>query len=67
VHQLDKQREAFYHRYWPKQLVGVEAFTLTINMAMVGEERAVDSAIPLILPNVRVTSERITEPELATL
>lgn len=65
VHQLDRQREIFYHRYWPKQVVGVEAFTLTINMSMVGEDRAVDSAIPLILPNVRVMSDRVTEPELA--
>lgn len=50
VHQLDKMRDAFYRRYWPRQVVANEAFSLTINTAMVDERRAVECALPLILP-----------------
>lgn len=53
VQQVDRQREAFYRRYWPKEIRAPEAFTLTINTSLVSEERAVESIIPLILPFVQ--------------
>ena len=49
---LDKSRSAFYHRYWPKEIISPEAFTVTINTAKVNEDRAVESLVPLILPHV---------------
>jgi len=65
VRKLDKQRAAFYRKYWPSKALTVEAFTLTINTAMVSEEQAVESALPLILPRIRFTIEQVPEPELA--
>lgn len=53
VHQLDRARESFYRRYWPKQMRSPEAFTLTINTSLVSEERVVESILPLILPKVQ--------------
>ena len=49
VHELDRQRNAFYHRYWPSEVLSAESFTLTINTAVADEEWAVQSVIPLIL------------------
>lgn len=53
VQHVDRQRETFYRRYWPKEMRAPEVFTLTINTSLVTEERAVESIIPLILPVVQ--------------
>lgn len=58
VHRIDKARSAFYHRYWPREVVDADAFTAVINAAMVSEERAAESAIPLILPTMRFRAAR---------
>jgi cytidylate kinase len=56
VRQVDRQRKAFYHRYWPQETQEAEAFTLTINTAVADEDRAVESVIPLVLHTTRVVS-----------
>ena len=54
VHQLDRQRKAFFHRFWPQEILSSECFTLTINTAQVEERRAVECVIPLVLPAAQV-------------
>jgi cytidylate kinase len=49
VRHLDHQRKVFYRRYWPREIISSEAFTLTINTAAADEDRAVESVIPFIL------------------
>ncbi len=66
VHQLDRQRQAFYRRYWPREVLTAEAFTLTLNTAMVSEDQAVQCVIPLILPRPQSAGQdSVPEPELA--
>lgn len=61
VHQLDKQREAFYRRYWPRDVLANEAFSVTFNTAMVDERLAVESALALILPHAKL---QVSKPEV---
>lgn len=67
VHQLDKMRDAFYRRYWPRQVVANEAFSLTINTAMVDETRAVECALPLILPKAKSEAQQDSQRDIATM
>ena len=65
VHQLDKSRAAFYRRYWPRELLGGEAFSVTFNTAMVDERRAVESAVALILPRAQLRVDHRSALEAA--
>jgi cytidylate kinase len=50
VRELDRSREAFYHRYWPGASLAPETFALTLNMAYLNEEQVVDCLLPLLRP-----------------
>lgn len=54
VRQLDRERAAFYKRYWPKDVCIPEAFTLTINTAHTPDDQAVECVLPLVLPRLRM-------------
>lgn len=49
VDQLDRFRDAFLRRYWPAGSLAPENFTVTINMAGVGEDAAAEAVRPLVL------------------
>jgi hypothetical protein len=44
----DRNREAFYHRHWPKHPPIPENFTATFNTAVLGIDQLVESVLPLI-------------------
>ena len=56
VRELDRNRQAFYRRYWPKAVLDEDVFTLTLNTGTVGENRVVECLLPLILPVSCVTA-----------
>jgi cytidylate kinase len=35
IRQLEKNRRSFFKRYWPKELIGPESFTVTLNTARI--------------------------------
>ncbi len=49
VRELDRNRGVFYKRYWPGRKLGPARFHLTINTAVVPEDRMVDCALPLVV------------------
>jgi hypothetical protein len=49
VREVDRNRSAFYHRYWPSKNVTPETFTLTFNTAELTEPQMVACLIPLVL------------------
>lgn len=56
VRELDRNRKAFFHRYWPKEVLDAEAFTITLNTGKLDENRAVECLLPLIVPAMCVTA-----------
>jgi cytidylate kinase len=48
VQRIDRERETFHHRYWPKRALLPEIFTITLNAEQIDEERMVDCILPLI-------------------
>jgi hypothetical protein len=65
VRQLDREREAFYKRYWPKEVCSPQAFTLTINTAHADENRVVECVLPLVLANAKVIAVQPTSDILS--
>ncbi len=49
VEHLDRNRDAFYRRYWPDRPLSCEQFTLTINVAELTEDQVI-AAILAIVP-----------------
>jgi hypothetical protein len=50
VRKLDRAREAFYRRYWPGHPLDAEMFTVTLNVAALGDEQLVACLLPLVVP-----------------
>lgn len=48
VKELDRNREAFYHRHWPNRPLTPEAFTATFNTASIGERELVEVVATMI-------------------
>lgn len=48
VHAADAARRAFYHRYWPKESLDPDSFTITLNAAELSIEKMVDALVPLV-------------------
>ncbi len=48
VEQVDKNREAFFHRHWPKRSLSGESFTVTFNTATLSDEQITEALLPLI-------------------
>jgi hypothetical protein len=48
VGETDRNRDAFYHRYWPEKPLGPESFTLTLNSAAMSLEEMVDCVSGLV-------------------
>jgi len=48
VHELDRNRMAFYKRYWPSRPITPESFAATYNTAEIGERQLVNSVVALI-------------------
>ncbi len=48
VRQRDRNRDAFYRRYWPGEVLSPQTFTLTLNTAEIDDQTLVDCLIPLI-------------------
>ena len=48
VREIDGNRSAFHHRYWPGKMVTPEAFTLTLNTAELTETQMVACLLPLL-------------------
>ena len=46
---LDRNREAFYKRYWPGRKLCPESFHLTINTSAVSEDQLVECVLPLVV------------------
>jgi hypothetical protein len=53
VREIDQRRESFYRRHFPKEALGPESFTLTLNSAALSEDAmvaAILAAVPLRVP-----------------
>ena len=50
VRELDRNRQAFFRRYWPKVVLDADAFTIALNTGWIDENRAVECLLPLIIP-----------------
>jgi len=50
VDETDRNRCAFYHRYWPKKTVDSDTFTVTLNTAELSEQQMVGCLLPLVCP-----------------
>ncbi len=48
VRRIDRNREAFYRRYWPRQMLDPIRFTATFNTADITEARLVDAVTGLV-------------------
>lgn len=48
VHRLDRNRAAFYRRYWPTCSLEPETFTVTFNTAVTTDEQIVDAILPIM-------------------
>lgn len=48
VREIDRNREAFYRRYWPSKTIAPETFTLTLNTAELSETQLVECLLPLL-------------------
>lgn len=49
VREIDRNRSAFYHRYWPSKNVTPETFTLTFNTEELTEPQMVACLLPIVL------------------
>jgi cytidylate kinase len=56
VQEIDRNREAFYHRHWPTKRVNPEAFCLTINTAAMSDEQIVACLLPLLASSNRIAA-----------
>lgn len=64
VAETDRNRDAFYRRYWPDKPLGPESFTLTLNSAAMTLEEMTDCVAQLV--NLRQRNIR-RSPELTSL
>jgi cytidylate kinase len=53
VKELDRNRQAFYRRYWPNETLGPETFALTINTGAVDQTATVQILVDLVRERVR--------------
>lgn len=56
VRELDRNRKAFFRRYWPNAALDPDVFTITLNTGKLNESRAVECLLPLIVPVQCVTA-----------
>ena len=49
IHRRDRNREAFYRRYFSEWRLTPDVFTMTLNTAPIDEERMIDAILPLIV------------------
>jgi cytidylate kinase len=49
VKEIDRNRAAFYHRFWPKHTLAPESFTLTLNTAQLSDAQMVACVLPLVV------------------
>ena len=49
VREIDRNREAFYRRYWPNQQMRAETFTVTLNTAELSDRQMVECLIPILV------------------
>ena len=45
---LDRNRNAFYKKYWPHQAITPEIFHITLNSALLSDEQMVDCVLPIL-------------------
>jgi cytidylate kinase len=50
VRTLDRNRAAFHRRYWPQDAYRDEVYSVTLNMALTPEDRAIAALLALVLP-----------------
>ena len=63
VRDIDQNRQAFYRRYWPKQGLTAEAFTITLNAALMTDEQMVGAILPLVpAPSASESAPAATAP-----
>jgi cytidylate kinase len=55
VRRLDRDRDAFHHRYWRGKALVPEVFTVTLNTAAMTDEQMIACILPLIPVEVRRT------------
>jgi hypothetical protein len=48
IRRIDRNREAFYRRYWPGKGLECHRFTMTLNTALIEERHLIDCIEPLI-------------------
>jgi hypothetical protein len=48
VHEMERAREAFHHRYWPRETLAPETYTAVLNTQAIGEDRLADWVADLI-------------------
>ncbi|MBI1338329.1 MAG: hypothetical protein GC164_15410 [Phycisphaera sp.] len=49
VHEIDANRQAFYHKFWPDHPHTPDAFSLTLNVAHLSEKQVVGLIAPLVV------------------
>jgi cytidylate kinase len=49
VREMERAREAFHHRYWPRETMAPETYTAVLNTQAVGEDRLADWVAALIV------------------
>lgn len=59
IRQFDRNREAFYKRYWPDQTQGPELFTATLNTSDLDEDQLIKCVMPMIRPAVAAAETSI--------
>jgi cytidylate kinase len=55
VAEIDRNRAAFYRRYWPRESLESDRFTVTLNTAELSERQMVECLLPLIGPAERAS------------
>jgi cytidylate kinase len=53
---LDRDREAFFAKFWPQQPVNSEFFHLTLNASMLSAEQMAECLVPLVLQHAHQTT-----------
>jgi hypothetical protein len=48
VHRIEREREAFYHRFFPDKPIAPEQFTITLNTAVISEAKQAAAVIALL-------------------
>jgi cytidylate kinase len=48
VLEMERRREAFYKQFFPREVMGPEVFALTLNTALIAEDKLVDCILPLV-------------------